>query len=63
MAVTPLHSLGQFECKEQGWKGFGSLTFSTDEGGRLKLYRPNVEIEPAQLMEIASAACRRNRRE
>ena len=34
------HSLGQFECEEQGWKGFGSLTFNTDEGGRLKLFRP-----------------------
>ena len=33
-------SLGQFECEEQGWKGFGSLTFNTDEGGRLKLFRP-----------------------
>ena len=33
-------SLGRFECEEQGWKGFGSLTFNPDEGGRLKLFRP-----------------------
>ena len=34
------HSLGQFECKAQGWNGFGSLTFNSEEGGRLKLFRP-----------------------
>ena len=33
-------SLGRFECEEQGWAGFGSLSFSSDEGGKLKLFQP-----------------------
>ena len=50
------YSLGQFECKEQGWRGFGSLTFSPDEGGRLKLFRPE-SIDIAQFNgEIGSAS-------
>ena len=32
-------SLGRFECEEQGWAGFGSLSFSSAEGGKLKLFR------------------------
>lgn len=58
-------SLGQFECKEQGWKGFGSLTFNTDEGGRLKLFRPkstnpaytgssiSVKLESSSAFDVA----------
>ncbi len=34
------YSLGEFECRSQGWKGFGSLTFDPDLGGTLKLFRP-----------------------
>ena len=37
------YSLGRFECEEQGWAGFGSLSFSSDEGGKLKLFRPESD--------------------
>ena len=58
-------SLGRFECEEQGWAGFGSLSFSSDEGGRLKLFRPEstdsaltgssirVEIGSASAFDVA----------
>ena len=50
------HSLGQFECKEQGWRGFGSLTFNPNEGGRLKLFRPeSTNPAPSDSLQINEA--------